>query len=116
MIPTRNLHWLIRAQLAKRGGHRSQMRIAHDAAPGYIAALRETNLAGGDGKERAKPVQIWKPKGGGRFHVHTDGEVSLMSADLNPAVGEVPADFQDIGYAALKGELGQLVHSTDRWA
>ena len=51
MVPTENLHWLIRAQLAKRGGHRSQMRIAPDAVPGYIADLRETNVSG-DGKER----------------------------------------------------------------
>ena len=115
MITTRNLRWLIRAHLAKRGGHRSQMRIAPGAAPGYIDALRETNLAG-DGKGRTKPVQIWKPKGGDPVHEHTDGEVSLMAADSNPAVGAVPADFQDIGYTALEGKLEQLVRSTDSWA
>ena len=27
MIPTKNIHWLIRAQLGKRGRHRPQMRI-----------------------------------------------------------------------------------------
>ena len=112
MITTKNLHWLIRSQLAKRGGHRSQMRIAPDAVPGYIAALRETNLDG-DGKERTKPVQIWKPKGGGPVLGHAEVEVSFRSADLNHAVGDVPVDFQDIGYTALEGKLDQLVHSTD---
>ena len=44
-----NPHWLIRAQLAMRGGRRSQMRIAPDAVPGYIADLRETNAVGDGG-------------------------------------------------------------------
>ena len=46
MMPTKNLHWLIKAQLAMRGGHKSHVRIAPDAVPGYIAALRETNVVG----------------------------------------------------------------------
>lgn len=71
MIPTKNLHWLIRAQLAKRGGHRPQVRIAPDAVPGYIAALRETN-SGGYGEERAKPSHVWKPKTDAQGH--RDGE------------------------------------------
>ena len=95
MIPTKNLHWLIRAQLAKRGGHRSQMGIAPDDAPGYISALRGTNSVG-DGEDRSKPVSIWKPESSQYAHAHTDGEVLTERANTNPAVGEVPGDFDDI--------------------
>ena len=113
MIPTKNLHWIIRAHLAKRGGHRSQVRIAQDAVPGYIAALRETNTAG-DGKDVTKPSRVWKVKGGGHESDHRTGEVILP--DLNPAAGEIPPDFAGIGYPALENKMDQLVHGTDSWA
>ena len=74
MIPTKNLHWLIRAQLAKRGGHRSHMRISHDAVPGYIAALRETNDSG-DVEDRPKASLQWKPKAIQPQPAHNDGVV-----------------------------------------
>ena len=91
------------------------MRIEPDAVTGYIAALRETNSVG-DGKDRVKQLQTWKQKVVNSAQGRTDGEVTLAPTGLNPAVGEVPADFNDIGYAALEGKLGQLVHSTDKWA
>ena len=87
MIPTENLHCLIRAQLAKRGGHRPHGRIAPGAVPGYIAALRETN-SGGDGKDPSKPSRIWKHKGSGSGAERRVGE--NVSPRLNPAVGEIP--------------------------
>ena len=112
MIHTKNLHWIIRAQLAKRGGHRSQVRIAPDAAPGYIAALRETNTAG-DGKDTTEPSRAWEPKSVGQEAGHRTGET--VKPDVNPAVGEIPPDFDDIGFAALEKGLGQLAHGTDSW-
>ena len=109
MVPTKKLHWLSRGQAR---GHRSQMGIPPDSSPGYIAALRETNSAG-DGKDKSKPVQIWKPKSAAPTHVHTDGEVLVRKTNTNPAAGDIPADFGDIVYAALENKLEQLVHSTD---
>ena len=61
MMPTENFHWLIKAQLAKRGGRKSHVRIAPDAVPGYIAALRETNVVG-DGKVKRPNTLALKPK------------------------------------------------------
>ena len=111
MIPTKNLHWLIRAQLAKRG-HLPQVRIAPGAAPGHIAALRETN-SGGDGKDHTKPPKIWKPKVVGPGVGHRVG--GNVTPHLNPAVGAIPPDFSDIGYTALESKLDQLVHGADEW-
>ena len=109
----KNLHWVIRAQIAKRGGHRSHVRIAPEAVPGYISALRETN-SGGDGKGFSNPSRIWKPKGIGSAAEHRVGE--NVSPLLNPAVGEIPHDFSNIGYTALEIKLNQLAHGTDEWA
>ena len=113
MIPTKNLHWIIRAQLEKRGGRRSQVRIAPDSVSGYIAALRETN-SDGDGKNTTKPVRMWKPKGGGNDSDHRTGET--VTPSVNPAAGEVPPDFADIGYTALETKLNQIVYGSDSWA
>ena len=113
MIPTKNLHWITRAQLAKRGRHRSQVRIAPDAVPGYIAALRETNSAG-DGKDTTKHIIIWKAKGNGQDSDHRTGETVIP--DLNPSADEIPPDFADIGYTALGTKLDQIAHGTDSWA
>ena len=60
-MPFENLHWLIRAQLAKRVGHRAHARIAPDAVPGYIATLRETNTPK-DGEAPHATGKIWTPK------------------------------------------------------
>ena len=35
---------------------------------------------------------------------------------MNPAVGEIPPDFSNIGYTALESKLDQLAHGTDEWA
>ena len=61
MIQTNHLHWIIRADLDKSGGHRSDMRIAPGAVPGYITTLRETN-ASGDGEEKPKHPHVWRNK------------------------------------------------------
>ena len=74
MAPTKNLHRLIRAQLAKTRGNRPQVRIAPCALPGYIAVLRETNLAGG-GEGRPKPYQLWTPKAANPGHGRHAGEL-----------------------------------------
>ena len=99
--------------MAKRGGHRPQVRIAPDAVPGYIAALRETDDAG-DGKDVTKPSRVWKPKGLGQESDHRTGVTA--APDLNPAAGEIPPDFTDIGLTALGERIDQLVHGADSWA
>ena len=39
-----------------------------------------------------------------------------VSPRLNPAVGEVPHDFSNIGYTSLESKLDPLAHGTDEWA
>ena len=58
MIQFKNLHWLIKAQLAKRGARQSQVRIAPGAVPGCVADLRETDHTG-DGAGKFKPRPKW---------------------------------------------------------
>ena len=115
MMPTKNLHWLIKAQLAKRGGHKSHVRIAPDAVPGYIAALRETNLVGdGQGKTPNKPS--WRPKASGIYVPKQDGDcVAVDPGSSNPSVGNIPPDFIDVGFTAMEKELDSLVHGNDSW-
>ena len=40
----------------------------------------------------------------------------VNQTNTNPAVGDGPGDFNDIGYDASEDKLEQLVRSTDNWA
>ena len=114
-IPTKNLQWLIRVQLAKRCGHRPQMRIAPGAAPVYIYAIRETNDAG-DGKVKSTHPPVWKHKNPPPSKIQADGEVPREDQDTDPDVGEVHGDSAGIGYTALEIDLEKLVTCADEWA
>ena len=112
-MPTKNLHWLIKAQLAERGGRKSHVRIAPDAVPGYIAALRGTNSVG-DGGNKREGILIWKPKNATGKVQKTDGDSNIAPFNFtNPAVGPVPSDFRDVGFAALEHDLNSLVSGSD---
>ena len=117
MMPTKNLHWLIKAQLAKRGGHKSHVRIAPDAVPGYIAALRETNLVGDGQVQNKGSKQVWKPKVSEGLAPKQDGECVVAEVySINPGVGIIPPDFIDIGFTEMEKDLNSLVHGDDSWA
>ena len=65
VMPTENLHWLIRAQLAKRGCHSARVRIAPGDLPGYAAFIRDTNST--NGGDAASPSKAdWAQKTNGR--------------------------------------------------
>ena len=116
MMPTKNLHWLIKAQPAKRGGHKSHVRIAPYGVPGYMAALLETNNVG-DGHNRRNGPVIWKPKNSLAKVTKTDGDSSALDPGCaNPAVGPVHPDFVNVGFAAMEQVLDTLVSGTDDWA
>ena len=116
MVPAKNLHWLIKAQLAKRGGHRSHVRIAPDAVPGYIAYLRETNQAGDGSNKREAPL-AWKPKPKPGKAPKTDGDSSTtLSAFVNPEAWPIPSDFVDVGFTVLENDLNALVSGSDDWS
>ena len=80
-MPTKNLHWLIKAHLAKRGGRKSHVRIAPEAVPGYIAALRETNKMG-DGRNGRNGPMLRKPKQVIPTLNKTDGEPTVSQPRL----------------------------------
>ena len=115
VMPAKNSPWLIRAQLAKRGGHRAHARIAPGAVPGYIDAIRETRIPKG-GDVPAPAQKIWKPKQPTKKPApadwQRDGTIYIV---VNPAVGPVPSDFSNIGFASLEGDTGQLVDGPDEW-
>ena len=110
MAPADNLHWLIKAQLAKRGGHRPHTRITPAAAPGYIAALRETN-GGGAG---STPQPKWRPKAN-TGDVPQEGYNDLPVSVLNQAVRITPGDFVEIGFPPLERRLDKFVNGNDGW-
>ena len=116
MFPARNLHCLIRAHLAKRGGRKSHVRISPDDVPGYIAALREANSSG-DGQSKRIPSAVCRPKGPARETKHADGHSETHPLVItNRAVGEVHSDFVHIGFEALKSDLANLVSGSDACA
>lgn len=77
------------------------MRIAPDAASGYIDAMRGTNTFG-DGKEHSKPAIQRKAKAEQNNASHHDGVAPCDMPDINPALGEIHEDFVNIGFAALE--------------
>ena len=116
MMPKKNLHWIIKAQLAKRGGRKPHVRIAPGAVPGYVAALRETNQVGDGANKRDGPL-IWQPKHTSGKVQKTDGDASTNSQNFtNPAAGLIPPDFVDVGFKSLGKDSEALVSGLGAWA
>ena len=110
MVPTKNLHWSIRAQLAKLGGNRPpQMGVSPDAVPGYIAAMRGGNSVG-DGKDKVKQPLVWKPKSAPVLNLQPGGEVRSEKDKTDPHVGLFPDDFARALIYRIRIEFGPSVN------
>ena len=70
------LHWLILAQLARRGGHVSRPRIAVEAIDGYAQALREANVKTDHNNGK---FNTWQPKM--RLWLLVKKDVSILQLD-----------------------------------
>ena len=97
------LHWLILAQLARRGGHVIRRRIPPESVDGYIQALREANIK----PENANNKAMWHPKPTGA----NAGETRL----LNPAIGMPPEEFIKVDLAELERDLENVLYADDNW-
>ena len=97
------LHWLILAQLARRGGHVSRSRIEPDAVDGYIQALRESNAKYDSGAGKG----MWQPKG--------INSAAGETRRVNPAVGMPPGEFLEVDLTALERELEEALYANDEW-
>ena len=97
------LHWLILAQLARRGGHVSRARIPVEAIDGYVQALRESH-----GKNETNGGKTtWQPK--------SQTTASGQERALNPCIGAPPGEFVDIELTELERELEEVLYATDDW-
>lgn len=52
-----NAHWLVKDQLARRGGRKGQNRVPPDAADGYIADLSQTHAKVGGGSRSTVTIR-----------------------------------------------------------
>ena len=97
------LHWLILAQLARRGGHVSRPRIPAESVDGYTQALREAN-----GKSDIVSTKtVWQQKAG--------NTAAGCQRVLNPAIGEPPSEFVEIDLTELENELESVLYANDDW-
>ena len=65
--------------------------------------------------DRTGPL-IWKPKHSGAKAQKTDGDSRTCDhGSNNPAVGPVPSDFVNVGFAAMEHELDTLISGSDSW-
>ena len=97
------LHWLILAQLARRGGHVSRPRIPVESIDGYVQALREANGR----QDTVATKQIWQPKSG-----NTAAGVNRL---VNPVIGQPPNEFLDVDLTELEKELESVLYANDEW-
>ena len=97
------LHWLILAQLARRGGHVSRTRIPPEGVDGYIQALREASAKTDYGSGKMK----WQPK--------SEHTASGECRKINPAIGDPPSEFVEIDLTEMEQELESVLYATDAW-
>ena len=110
------MHWLIRAQLAERERRTQVADADFHRCDTRIHSSLTRNRHRGRRKGSFKSRHAMKPKVSPTPELHNDGGVPRRSSDTDPSAGEVPDDFDDIGFTALGNPMGNLVVNTDEWS